>query len=117
MVIRVNNVTVKSTIEAFFKHDAEYKFVFIDGDGDCVDEFRVYFTGATYVDDYRCTINISLDLVASMWSVDVNGFNSIDFIDNETELKFALKQQMKFSRVPCPDQKLASLGSSQDSYY
>lgn len=109
----MNNLEVKSAIEKMFKLNNDFKFIFENGD-DCADTFIIRFLGETYVEGYQCDINVILNLSSGMWDVSVNGFNTLNSIGNEIELVFAIRQQIKFSRTPCPDQVLSK--SDEFSY-
>ena len=114
----MNNLDVRLKIEKIFERENDYDFIYVSGDGDCADIFAVKFIGDTYVDGYECQINITLNFSSMMWDVDVNGFNALTEVSDETNLAFAIKQQIKFSRVPCAEQILAESQIEQpDEFY
>lgn len=113
----MNNSTVKSKIESMVKLECEFKFIFLDGFGDCPDTFKIKFEGEVYEDSYECNINITLNFSSRMWEVDVNGFNTLDAIDREDILEYAIRQQMKFARTPCAEQKYQKTQGSDEDFY
>lgn len=115
----MNNSEVKSKIAKMFERENDFKFIYMDGSGECPDIFAVKFLGKPYTKGYKCQINITLNFHSMMWDVDVNGFNKLTSADSEAELEFAIRQQMKFARTPCAEQVLAEsqVEKSDDLYY